>query len=303
MTSVLCIGEAMVEVAMASDTAREAGIGFAGDTLNTAIYLKRSAPDLRVAYATKLGQDKLSDRMVAFMAEEGLDTRLVLRDPDRMPGLYAISTDTRGERSFMYWRDFSAARQLFEAPALSFEDIVRFDLVYFSAITLAILSPDHRALLTDLLSRYRASGGRVAFDSNYRPRLWETPDAAQEAIATAWRLTDVGLPSVDDEQALFGDGTEAEVLARLAGFGLRLGALKRGAMGPLALDGTPAGRFAPAERVVDSTAAGDSFNSGYLATLLSGGGQQECLEAGHNLAARVVSIRGAIAPRAEEPAQ
>jgi 2-dehydro-3-deoxygluconokinase len=49
--------------------------------------------------------------------------------------------------------------------------------------------------------------------------------------------------------------------------------------------------------VLDTTAAGDSFNGGYLGALLSGKGQVAALEAGHVLAARVVQYRGAIIPK------
>ena len=90
---VVCLGEVMVELALNDATPDTAGIGFAGDTFNTSVYLKRSAPSLDVAYATKLGRDRLSDRIVALMQREALATDLVLRSPDRMPGLYAISTD------------------------------------------------------------------------------------------------------------------------------------------------------------------------------------------------------------------
>jgi 2-dehydro-3-deoxygluconokinase len=42
----------MVELAMQGDAAQ---VGVAGDTLNTAIYLQRSAPDFEVDYVTRLG--------------------------------------------------------------------------------------------------------------------------------------------------------------------------------------------------------------------------------------------------------
>ena len=51
MTKVVCVGEAMVELSMGDGTVQ---VGVAGDTLNTAIYLKRSAPDLQVDYLTDL---------------------------------------------------------------------------------------------------------------------------------------------------------------------------------------------------------------------------------------------------------
>ena len=52
--------------------------------------------------------------------------------------------------------------------------------------------------------------------------------------------------------------------------------------------------FPPADKVVDTTAAGDSFNGGYFAALLQGKSEAECLLGGHNLASLVVGAPGAI---------
>lgn len=294
---VICIGEAMIELSLSNDAPDRARVGYAGDTLNTAIYLKRSLPEARVAYATKLGADRFSDQMRAMIRSEGLETDLILTSPDRTCGLYAISTDEVGERSFAYWRSASAARDLLTEPALDPATWAGAQMVYLSAISLAILPPPHRALLFDWIAAYRATGGTFAFDSNYRPALWESNAVAREVIATAWRLTDLGLPSVDDEMAIFGDAEEAAVLTRLKGYGLKSGALKRGAAGPMPLSGEAAPDFPPVTKVVDSTAAGDSFNAGYLASYLSGKDEAACLGAGHALASRVIGSHGAILPR------
>jgi 2-dehydro-3-deoxygluconokinase len=302
MMRVASLGECMVELTLARDSDGGGGaprVGFAGDTLNTAVYLKRSAPEVEVAYVTALGTDPLSERMLAFFAAEGLSTELVERRADRVPGLYAISVDAAGERSFTYWRDAAAARTLFLPPAtVTPERLAGFDLVYLSGITLAIMQPEARRALADFLPGFRAVGGLVAFDSNYRPRLWPDRETAQREIAAFWALTDVGLPSVDDEIALWGDADEAGVLARFAATGVRRGALKRGAEGPLPLGPSgPLPAFARAARVVDTTAAGDSFNGAYLAALVRGAPEEACLAAGHAMAAEVIGHPGAIIPR------
>lgn len=299
MTKVACIGECMVEVAMPRPGAENGRVDFAGDTFNTAVYLKRLAPAAEVAYVTALGTDPVSDRMAAAFAAEGLGTDLIERREGRAPGLYAITLDANGERSFTYWRDQSAARTLFHTPAeVTPRALVAFDLVYLSGITVAILAPDARAALKDALHRVRANGGSVAFDSNYRPRLWPDVATARAETAAFWALADVGLPSLDDELALFGESCEAEVLARMASCGVRRGALKRGGDGPLPIGATGAlPPFPRARRVVDTTAAGDSFNGGYLAAFLHGEDEAACLAAGHAMASEVVGHPGAIIRR------
>ncbi len=288
-----CIGEAMIELSLdgSGDVAR---IGVAGDTLNTAVYLRRNWPG-EVAYVTALGTDAMSEKIAEFIRSEGISDDLLIRSPEHMPGLYAISTDATGERSFTYWRENSAARSLFQpgiGPKL--DALSGYDAVFLSAISLAILPPDMREQLLNWLAGYRERGGLVIFDSNYRPRLWEDIETARDVISRAWELTDIGLPSVDDEIAIFGDADEAAVLARLFAAGLRFGALKRGDAGPLPLSGCQVDQPYPvADRIIDTTAAGDSFNGGFLAAWANGGTEADALLAGHICARGVVGLRGA----------
>ena len=252
---------------------------------------------MEVAYVTAVGTDALSDGMVDFLAGHGLDVGLIERRPDRAPGLYAISLDAAGERSFTYWRDTSAARTLFVHPGAVTPGLLSgYGLVYLSGITLAVMTLEARADLRAFLAAHRARGGSVAFDSNYRPRLWSDAGSAREEMAALWRLTDIGLPSIDDEIALWGDADAGAVLARLEGFGVAGGALKRGAEGPLAIGWEGPLPAFPLVKPVDTTAAGDSFNGGYLAARIGGAPPPDCLAAGHALAARVVLHPGAIMP-------
>lgn len=290
---IICAGEAMAELRKA-----EAGfaVGFAGDTFNTAVYLRRLLePAHQVAYLTQVGQDPLSQGFLDLAEAEGIETSSIRRDPLRNLGIYSVQTDARGERSFAYWRNQSAARQLF-SDAQDLEALAGADVLLLSGISLAILSPEARSAVLDRIALLRAKGLRFAFDSNYRPRLWEDAATARETMARAWALADIALPSVDDEMALFGDKDAAAVLSRLRGWGCREGALKCGAEGPLPIDpATPRPEgLRPAARVVDTTAAGDSFNAGWLAAHARGLDATACMAQGHALAAHVVGQPGAI---------
>lgn len=294
---IACIGEVMVELAPEAPGLMR--LGTAGDTFNTAVYLARLLGPGAVSYVTALGDEAQSDRILDAITAEDIATDLVERVPGGLPGLYMIALDASGERSFSYWRSASAARGLFSRPGgLRPQALDCFELVYLSAITLAVIAPEARDRLFDWAQTYRRAGGRIAFDSNYRPRLWPDADTARREVARFWSVTDIALPSLDDEQALFGDQTEAQVIHRLQQAGVRLGALKRGAAGPVALDSSSDAlpELSPVQ-VVDSTAAGDSFNAGFLASLLSGGSTEEAMAAGHRLAAQVIGHRGAIMPR------
>lgn len=290
---IFCVGEAMIEL---NPDRAGAQIGFAGDTLNTAIYLKRAFPAAEVEFVTVLGRDAMSARMEAFIASEGVGCAQITHHPERLPGIYAIATDATGERSFSYWRSLSAARTLFEG---GFGQLQGADVIYLSAITLAILPPDLRGRLLAHLGQHPA---KVVFDSNYRPRLWEDRATAKACVSAAWAVCDIALPSVDDEMALFGDADAGAVLARLRGLGLRRGALKCGAQGALPLDPSVSPPpYPPVACVVDTTAAGDSFNGAWLGAVLQGADARDALAAAHAQACAVIGQPGAIIPRATAP--
>ena len=291
----LAIGEVMAEIRTKGD--KGFALGFAGDSYNTAVYAAR---EIRVpgavAYLSRVGSEPLSAAFVKQAADEGIDVSHVAVDPDRHIGIYSVSTDANGERSFHYWRSESAARRLFAAEAMSMPDA---DIIYLSGITLAILTSAARRRLVEVLISRRLAGVKIAFDSNFRPKLWENAAAARRTTQAMWDITDIALPSVDDEMALFGDDTEVAVIDRFAGRDWDGIAIKRGIRGPISpqLDAAAHPKFPTTEKVIDTTAAGDSFNGGYLAAFLAGEGEAERLAAGHTLAARVVGAPGAILPR------
>jgi 2-dehydro-3-deoxygluconokinase len=231
---------------------------------------------------------------------QGVGLDLVRRLPGRMPGLYLIEVDERGERSFSYWRDTSAAKAYFEAPTTPLEQsLAQWDGLYLSGISLAILPPAGRERLFALMAALRERGAAVVFDNNYRPRLWASVDEAREVFARAFHLASLALVTADDHQALLClPSLEAGVAAAQALDVPEL-VIKRGALPTLVR--APGGPWQEAatvrvERVVDTTAAGDSFAAGYLSQRLAGAGAVAAAEHGNRLAARVIQHRGALIP-------
>jgi 2-dehydro-3-deoxygluconokinase len=307
--TVYAIGECMIELQRSAQG--QGGMmdyRFGGDTLNTAVYMARllDPAAVRVAYVTGLGVDGMSAEMLAAWEREGIDTSCVQRLADRLPGIYMIETDPAGERRFHYWRRDSAARHWLEAPDAGkvLVQLAAARMVYLSGISLAILAPADRELLFSALARCRAAGGAVVFDNNYRPRLWESPEAARAVYGRVLAQADIALLTLDDEVALYGPADAHAVIERARALGVGEVVVKCG--------GDPCvvwhdGRLyevapQPVSGVIDTTAAGDSFGAAYMAARLAGQGPEDAARAGHRLAGTVIRHRGAIIPRDAMPA-
>jgi 2-dehydro-3-deoxygluconokinase len=272
-------------------------MGYGGDTLNTAVYAKRSAPQLAVDFATALGDDALSMGLRERWAAQGIGLSLVETIPGATAGLYFIHTDPNGERRFSYWREMSAARRLFEASATAIESVVSsIDALYFSGITLAILPPAGRDRLLGIASAVRRRGALVAFDNNYRPRLWASSADARHAFDAALATSSCALLTSDDHMQVYGHGTPHEALAAAHRLGCTEVVIKRGADATIVShDGKVVEvPTVPVARVVDTTAAGDSFAGAYIARRLAGISPATAAAAGNALAALVVQHHGAI---------
>lgn len=295
MVSVACIGECMIELSGNGEGSWK--LGFAGDTFNT-LWAMRALLDTaaNTDYVTAFGDDPFSTQQIAFMNANGIGIASSPVLPGARPGLYAITLDG-AERSFTYWRSDAAARQLAGDPAALAKSLHNRSLVYFSGITLAILDESGRKGLMDAIATARLSGSRIAFDPNYRPRLWPDALAAQSAIADALRVTDIALPTFPDEQALYGDTSPEDTAQRLAEAGIPEIVVKNGDLPCLVVhygntESVPAIRVQP----IDTTGAGDSFNGGYMAARLHGYDPFESARRAHKVAANVVRVRGALAP-------
>lgn len=295
MTRFLALGECMVEMAPLAD-AGTYQLGFAGDTMNTAWYLRRLLPPAHsVAYLTAVGRDAASDQMRAFLGDAGIDTSHIQLHPDRTVGLYMIQLHN-GERSFSYWRGQSAARTLAQDPAKIAAALATTDIAYLSGITLAILDPADRGHLLEALRAFRTAGGTVIFDPNLRPRLWSDTTAMTDAIMQAARISDIVLPSFEDEATYFADADPAATATRYAAAGATTVIVKNGADAILAwVSGAQSTHpTVRATHIVDTTSAGDSFNAGFIAGYITGADTAAAIQTGARLAAQVVQARGAL---------
>ncbi len=298
MSGFAAIGECMIELSGANGD--QWRMGFAGDTLNTTWYVRAlTGADFAVDYVTAFGDDPFSVKQRKFLRDNGINTAHSPTIVGARPGIYAI-TLTGSERSFTYWRNDAAARHLADDPDALAKSVEGRQIIYFSGITMGILSPKSRQNVLNAVSNARRQGSLVVFDANYRPRLWENVETARQVLSNAFHVTDIALPTFPDENALFGDATPADTAARIAGYGVREIVVKDGTEPALVIAGGTSTEVAAVRaNAVDTTGAGDSFNGGYIASRLAGLDPLVAAANAHKVAARVVEFHGALAPMDE----
>lgn len=288
------IGECMIELSGGDGGTWR--MGFAGDTFNTLWALHALSPSHPATYVSAFGDDPFSKDQTAFFAQHGIGVGSSPVIAGARPGLYAI-TLTGAERSFTYWRGDAAARQLASDPGALRKSLQKQSLIYFSGITLAILEQAARTTLLDAIGAARKAGSLVAFDPNFRARLWPNVEEARRAAIDACALSDIVLPTFPDEQALFGDVSPQETAARLGATVAEV-VVKNGELPALVVAAGSIDSIAAVtvDEPLDTTGAGDSFNGAYLAARLAGDEPPAAARRAHGVAAAVVQVRGALAP-------
>lgn len=295
MSGFASVGECMIELSGAGGD--QWRMGYAGDTLNTAWYI-RALKELPypVDYISAFGNDHFSRQQIEFLTGNKIGISASPLVEGLNPGLYAITLDG-SERSFTYWRNNSAARRLASDRKALEKSLFGRQLIYFSGISVAIILPEDRANFFAVLRACRDSGSQIAFDPNFRAQLWPDKPLARQILQEAMQIADIALPTLPDEQALFGDADAASCAQRLADWGVREIVVKDGTDPALVLHDQKT-TLVPSVKAaaIDTTGAGDSFNGGYLAARLNGLTPVEAAHKGHAVAARVVEVRGALAP-------
>ncbi len=296
MSTILGIGECMVELSPRNEGQLDKS--FAGDVFNTLWYARAAlGSEWNVAFHSGFGNDAMSIKMKEFIENAGISCASSPIISDRVPGLYMIHLDG-AERSFSYWRDTSAARKLMQDAETLWAKVRESDLVFLSGITLAILSDtDCERLLNGLRDNTRPNA-KLAFDPNIRPRLWNDMDRMRTVISKAASISNIVMPSFEDEQVWFGDATPEDTAKRYQALGATQIIVKNGEDATLVLHD---GEFSlhpvtPVSGVVDTTAAGDSFNGGYFAELLQTDDVAQAIKSAQSCAGTCVCFNGALVP-------
>jgi len=291
----LIIGECMLE--LRTDKNNCLVKSYAGDTYNTSIYAKRYFPESNIQYLSCVGKDSFSEEMLSVWQSAGINADYVQTSPDKNIGIYSITTDDEGERSFSYWRDGSAATQLMQLLNVNSLVDATFDYIYISGLSFAIFNDEDKQKLIELIDLLRGNGAKIAFDPNYRARMWNNKEHAIYWLEEIYKRSDIVLPGLEDHSDLLDQHDLESVRNYMKKFNISEQVIKCGKEGVYAYDELNNSYhipFTPAAKQIDSTAAGDSFAGTYLAARLKGEGIQQALVSADRVASIVVQHHGAI---------
>jgi 2-dehydro-3-deoxygluconokinase len=294
MADLLCMGEPMLEFSqlpIQPDGTQHYLEGHGGDTSNAAIAAARQGA--RVGYITALGNDMPGDSFMALWAREQIDTSTVVRTDHWATGVYFITYDQQGHH-FLHYRANSAAAN-YSSAELPETAIARARILYVSGISQGISMTAADAVFA-AIDIARRNGVKVAYDTNYRPRLWP-PARAAAVMHAAMTASEYAFPSMEDVQTLTGL-TEPEAMLD---FYLRLGpkvvVLKMGGSGAYLATPERRARIPPHHvRALDATGAGDTFCGSFLARTLAGDTPEQAAQYASVAAALKCTGYGAVAP-------
>ena len=298
MKNIYFIGECMVELrAMSAATLHQS---FAGDVYNSAVYLKRCFPQVTTSVVTALGQDNLSKKMLERFESEQINTQLVFAHDTKVPGMYYIETDEHGERSFIYWRNDSAAKKVVDfLDADALEQLSQGDMFFFSGISLAIIEESAREDFWKVVKQLKDAGVKIVFDPNYRARLWNSVEETKEQYHLAFTFADITLPGVEDLTTLYDVHSVEAVVEYLKPYQIEEIVVKNGPESVVTKEGDTlqSHTIVPVKNVVDTTSAGDAFNGVYLGARLSDKSISSAVQLAAKAAGTVIQQPGAIAPK------
>lgn len=239
-----------------------------GGVLNTVVAMRRLG--LNVGWIGVLGNDFFSRYTSDWIATEGVDSALLERraEPFRRA---TVSLSYPADRAFVTYVD--------PAPDMIGKLIAESAGLAFRSVHFAGLMIDPR--LPPFLREMRARGVFVSMDCQHRPHTLADP-----LVAETLQAVDLFMPNALEAAKLTGmadvsNGDVAESAARLLEYVPRV-VIKQGAAGASAWwEGqyyhAPALPITP----LDTTGAGDVFNSGFLAARLAGQDVPTCLRWGN----------------------
>ncbi len=229
------------------------------------------------AFIGSVGEDLFGDFILRALEAEGVDTSAVRRcEPPTRTSLAFVEITEDGDRSFTFYRSDPAADELLSAEDVTREVFLGASFVNFGSIPL--IKDPARSAIHQAAELAQELDVPVAFDVNFREHLWESPEAAREAIDPLLDRSRIAKLSDDELSPLLGTESPEEAARMLLDRGVALVLVSLGPEGAFYATSDFSGDVPAFEvKAVDATGAGDAFLAAALARLSEGTWDEEAV--------------------------
>lgn len=269
MAKIVALGEVVSDIYRGEELS-QVELGFVarpgGAPANVSVAASRLGAE--AAFVGSVGEDLFGDFILRALESEGVDTSGVSRQsPPTRTSLAFVEIDASGDRAFTFYRSSPAADEMLGPEDVTEDLLSGASFVNFGSIPL-IREPARSAAhrIADLA---RERGVPIAFDVNFREHLWESREAAREAVSPLLDLSTIVKLGDDELSPLLGTDDAEEAAKTLLDRGVPLVLVSLGPDGAFYATQDFSGRVPAFEvdQVVDATGAGDAFLAAVLVHL------------------------------------
>jgi sugar/nucleoside kinase (ribokinase family) len=259
-------------------------LNIGGCASNAAVVLSKLG--FRSTVCGKVGDDAFGRYVAETLATYGVDSRRLGLDPTRATSQSLIINVRGQDRRFIH---SFGANEGFKAEDLDPALATCPKVVYVGGfLILPALDPD---ALAERFARARSMGVMTVLDV-------ATPGPAEylRLLRPVLPFTDVFLPNTDEATLILGDSDPVRQALAFKELGAKRVVITRGEAGSIVVSDSLRARLgAYPINYVDGTGGGDSFDAGYIAGLIEGLPELECLKLASAVGASCVRAVGTTA--------
>ena len=256
-----------------------------GNAMTASINLRRMGVETKII--GKVGNDVFGGYLKNCFNDEGVDTKGLKTDNEVQTSASVLLVDSTGERSFFHTTGSNA---VFSITDIDFDIINECDLVFVTGtFLLSKFDGDETAAF---LKKCKELGKTTFLDV-----CWDASGRWGELLNKAMPYIDFFMPSIDEAVRIADKENPEDIANTFIENGVKNVVIKMGGKGSfLKTSNDEKGKMFPAVgdvQVVDTTGAGDSFCSGFLAAYSREKTLEECMELGNAAGAVSVTQKGA----------
>jgi sugar/nucleoside kinase (ribokinase family) len=242
----------------------EMALRAAGSAANFALCAARLGA--RTGFAGCLGIDRFGEVVLQAFRDAGVDTQWLRLLEDQATGISVALVRADGERSFVTYQGTNTRVTLHDVKACCESDAPP---RWLHLGGYHLLDQVRGAPALQLFEEARKRGITTSLDTGWDPKGWSA--ATVKMLRDTLRFVDVFLPNGPELRALTGESSPRRGAERLVQSGASTVVVKLGLKGCLVVTRRDQRRIPAFDvSVVDTTAAGDAFNAGFVVSMLSG---------------------------------